>query len=61
MRCRRNKRLALRGLIAFLGANGCRLTLTNDEAYDLVISTCELSDGPDVAGRIRAATDGLHP
>jgi death-on-curing protein len=33
-----NKRLALAALIAFYGLNGQRLTLTNDEAYDLVIS-----------------------
>lgn len=32
-----NKRLALAGTIAFLGLNGYRLTLTNDQAYDLVI------------------------
>ncbi|KPM54759.1 death-on-curing protein [Frankia sp. R43] len=33
-----NKRLALAGLIAFYGVNGRRLTLTNDEAYDLIMS-----------------------
>jgi death on curing protein len=33
-----NKRLALAGTLAFLGVNGRRLTLTNDEAYDLVIA-----------------------
>lgn len=33
-----NKRLALAGTIAFYGLNGHRLTLTNDEAYDLVIA-----------------------
>jgi death on curing protein len=33
-----NKRLALAATIAFLGMNGIRLTLSNDEAYDLVIS-----------------------
>lgn len=32
-----NKRLALAAAIAFYGINGMRLTLTNDEAYDLVI------------------------
>jgi len=32
-----NKRLALAGVIAFYGVNGRRLTLTNDEAYDLVM------------------------
>jgi len=41
-----NKRLSLAATIAFLGMNGVRLTLTNDEAYDLVISvaTGELDD-----------------
>ncbi len=33
-----NKRLALAGLIAFYGLNGRSLTLTNDDAYDLVMS-----------------------
>ena len=33
-----NKRLALAATIAFYGMNGRRLTLTNDEAYELVIS-----------------------
>jgi death on curing protein len=32
-----NKRLALAGVIAFYGMNGRRLTLTNDQAYDLII------------------------
>ena len=32
-----NKRLALAATIAFLGMNGRRLTLTNDEAYDLIV------------------------
>jgi death-on-curing protein len=33
-----SKRLALAAVIAFYGLNGRRLTLTNDEAYDLVMS-----------------------
>ncbi len=33
-----NKRLALAAVIAFYGLNDRRLTLTNDEAYDLVMS-----------------------
>ena len=33
-----NKRLALGAVIAFYGLNGRRLTLTNNQAYDLVIS-----------------------
>lgn len=32
-----NKRLALAATIAFLGMNGIRLTMSNDQAYDLVI------------------------
>jgi death on curing protein len=36
-----NKRLALAAVIAFYGLNGRRLTLTNDEAYDLVMSVAE--------------------
>lgn len=32
-----NKRLALAAVVAFLGLNGRRLTLTNDEAYELVM------------------------
>jgi death-on-curing protein len=41
-----NKRLALAGTIAFLGMNGWRLTLSNDEAYDLVMAVAagELDD-----------------
>ncbi len=46
-----NKRLALAATIAFLGMNGHRLTLTNDEAYDLVVSVAagELNDVMPVA------------
>jgi death-on-curing protein len=44
-----NKRLALAAVIAFYGMNGLRLTLTNDEAYRLVVSVatgelCEIAD-----------------
>ncbi|MGE4428676.1 MAG: type II toxin-antitoxin system death-on-curing family toxin [Solirubrobacteraceae bacterium] len=53
-----NKRLALAATIAFLGVNGRRLTLTNDEAYDLVIAvaTGELDDVPTLAERLRAGS-----
>lgn len=55
-----NKRLALAGTIAFLGLNGYRLTLTNDEAYTLVmeVASGEVDDVPDIADRIRA---GIEP
>jgi death-on-curing protein len=54
-----NKRLALGGLLAFLGINGRRLTMTNDEAYDLIIaiSIGDLQDVSEVAVRIRDATE----
>lgn len=54
-----NKRLTLGALIAFLGVNGRRLTLTNDEAYDLIIAitTGELGEIPEIAERIRAGSE----
>ncbi|WP_026926842.1 type II toxin-antitoxin system death-on-curing family toxin [Granulicoccus phenolivorans] len=53
-----NKRLALAGTIAFLGVNGHRLTLTNDEAYDLVmaVATGELDEIPALANRLRSGS-----
>jgi death-on-curing protein len=54
-----NKRLALAALIAFYGVNGRRLTLTNDDAYDLVIdvATGRLDSVGEIAGRLRRATE----
>lgn len=51
-----NKRLALAATIAFLGMNGMKLTLTNDEAYELVIAvaTGEVDDVPAIAAVIAA-------
>ena len=51
-----NKRLALAGTIAFLGVNGWRLTYTNDEAYDLIISvaTGELDEVSAIALHLQA-------
>jgi death on curing protein len=53
-----NKRLALAATIAFQGINGRRLTLTNDEAYELVMSVAagELDEVAAIAGRIRAGS-----
>ena len=50
-----NKRLALAATIAFLGINGRRLTLTNDQAYELVIevATGRLHEIAELAGKIR--------
>jgi len=54
-----NKRLALAGLIAFYGVNGRRLTLTNDEAYDLIIAiaTGELDDVDAIATILQSSTE----
>ncbi len=51
-----NKRLALAGSLAFLGMNGQRLTLSNDEAYELVmaVATGSLDDVADIADVLRA-------
>ena len=54
-----NKRLALAALIAFYGLNGRRLTLTNDEAYDLVMKVAagELDTVDDIAAILQHATE----
>jgi death-on-curing protein len=53
-----NNRLALAGTIAFYGINGLRLTLTNDEAYRLVMSvaTGELDEVPTIAAVLERGT-----
>jgi death-on-curing protein len=53
-----NKRLALAAVLAFYGVNGRRLTLANDDAYDLVmnVATGALDTVGDIAAILRAAT-----
>lgn len=53
-----NKRLALGSLIAFLGVNGRRLEMSNDEAYDFVIDVVarRLGDVSAIAAVIEAST-----
>jgi death-on-curing protein len=53
-----NKRLALAATIAFLGLNGRRLALSNDEAYDLVIAvaTGALDEVAAIASELARAT-----
>jgi death-on-curing protein len=53
-----NKRLALGATIAFFGMNGLRLTLTNDDAYELVmnIATGQLDDVPAIAATLERGT-----
>lgn len=52
-----HKRLALAGAIAYAGVNGSRLTLTNDEAYDLTVAvaTGALDDVDEIAALLRRA------
>jgi death-on-curing protein len=54
-----NKRLALAATIAFLGLNGRRLTLTNDQAYDLIMDVAagRLDDIPSISERILAGSE----
>lgn len=54
-----NKRLALAGTIAFYGVNGYRLTLTNDEAYELVMAVADgrLDEVDAIASRLGPATE----
>lgn len=53
-----NKRLALAATLAFLGINGVRLTLTNDEAYELVMAVAagQLDDIPELGEKIRTGS-----
>ncbi len=54
-----NKRLALAAVIAFFGVNGRRLTLTNGEAYDLIMNVAagHLDAVDDIAIRLSNATE----
>jgi death-on-curing protein len=58
-----NKRLALAAVIAFYGINGRRLTLTNDEAYQLVMDVAagRLDSVDGIAARLSTATDARPP
>jgi death-on-curing protein len=53
-----NKRLALAATIAFYGLNGLRLTLSNDEAYELIMAVAagELDDVEQIAHRLESST-----
>ena len=54
-----NKRLALAGTIAFLGIDGVRLSLTNDEAYELIVAVAagEVDDVTTIAARLGVGCD----
>jgi death on curing protein len=53
-----NKRLALAAAIVFYGLNGRRLTLTNDEAFELImrIASGELDSVEDITAVLATAT-----
>ena len=53
-----NKRLALAAAIVFYGLNGRRLTLTNDEAFELIMRTAsgELDSVEEISAVLPTAT-----
>ncbi len=53
-----NERLSLAATIAFYGIDGVQLTVSNDEAYDLVMAVAAgaLDDVEPIAERLRAST-----
>jgi death-on-curing family protein len=58
-----NKRLGLAAVIAFYGMNGRRLTMTNNEAYALVISVAsgELDEVGEIARILGAGSAPRRP
>lgn len=54
-----NKRLALAATIAFLGVNGKRLTISNDQAYEMIMAVAsgDLDDVSAIANYLRDATE----
>ena len=57
-----DKQLGLAAVIAFCGLNGRRLTLTNDQAYDLVIKVAagELDQVEEISAILQGATAPRH-
>lgn len=58
-----NKRIALAGLIAFLGVNGVHLTWSNDEAFEFVmgIAAGEGGAADDISAIADRIADGSEP
>jgi death on curing protein len=54
-----NKRLALAATIAFYGVNGRRITLTNDQAYELIMAVAQgkLDSVDDISAVLASATE----
>ena len=55
-----NKRLSLAATIGFLGLNGWRLTFSNDEAYDFIVSVAS-SQLDDVARIAQVLVTHIEP
>jgi death-on-curing protein len=55
-----NKRLGLAAVMAFYGINGRRLTMTNDEAYELVMSVAsgDVDDVSAISHRLENGSEG---
>lgn len=51
-----NKRLALAATIAFFGLNGCRLTYTNEGAYELIMTVADgtVTEVPEIGANLAA-------
>ena len=54
-----NKRLGLAAVIAFYGVNGRRLTMTNDEAFDVVMAVAvgDVGDVAEIAQLLAAGSE----
>ena len=54
-----DERLALAATIAFYGLNGFRLTLSNDEAYELVMAVAagDIDGVEPITGRLASSTE----
>lgn len=57
-----NKRLALAAILAFYGMNGLRLTVSNEEAYDLVMRVADgrLTEVATIAALLERGTAQRH-
>ncbi len=57
-----NKRLAWQATVVFLDINGCRIRMTHDHAFDLVMSVAEgRFDVPDIAAVLTEHTETRRP
>ena len=54
-----DKRLALAGVVAFLGVDGVRLTMSNDQAYEFILSIADgtVTEVADIAGQLNGLSE----